>query len=519
MMHFSMKTKVTQLLINKILQEQNKPIKYLIFAGGGAKGGVYSGVNKALIEYGILDGIDSISGSSIGSIEACLLACGTSKEQYYEISKNVNSQSLFGDQYFINQDGEPFVKLISSTINDNIYQYLNAHPQFLNSEKIKRIYEKVTSIVDISFEDLFNMQEIAPKKFKGLAITGMRKDNGKLQIFDYQNTPDLGIAKACRASISLPIIFKPYELYGVEYVDGGFKDLLPIKYFKDKDPEGRILAFAFGNNMKDWSNIAIYSTQSPITTYDLESSVVYPFSQYLSNIKGQEFIKNWENNYQVVRNNALNILPLGTAHIDVLSFEEAQEEAQYLYLKGFVQTSEYLKNHNLLSKDFDSNILDVKNLIVGICEEYLKKSYIESKINSLISCLNYIKNEFCGVEIYSPDMGSSQILRFAEDEYWNGKNSDEVLANFIKKTLTKKNGNLSIKTKLLIDLINILNDSYTPNRLKNQVISIIKSDKIDPNSETIDKDLIQLRFEPQDFIHFISENSQINNQIDLELLN
>jgi len=494
--------KINQALMNEILEAQKKPIKYLVFGGGGAKGGVYTGVNAALMDCKIFSGIDSISGSSIGSMNASFLATGISKDKYYSLSKITNSQGLLGDQYFINEDAKPMLAFISSTINDNILEYFNNHPKTLENNEIKKIQEKINNYKDINsenitFSDLYKLQQIAPETFKGLAITGTRRDNGDLQIFDYENSQDLSIAKACRASMSIPFIFQPYEIYGVEYVDGGIKDNRPIKYFKDKDQEGRTLTFTFGADISN--SKAIYSMVNPIATYSLVDS----FLQYFSGTGGQSVQANAEETYQTIRKYALELLILDTANISTLSSDRAQDESKYLYLKGYAQTMDYFRNHNLLPKDFDISILDVKNLIIGVYEEQLKKTYIGSIIDSAYEIITYVIYEVFHIDITGSDIEANKILDFATEEYWAGKKSDEVLEAFIKKSLTKKNGDLSIDTPLLGNLISTLNDPYTPTILKCQIISIIKSDKIE-------QDLIDLKFERQDFEKFIEQNSPEN---------
>jgi predicted acylesterase/phospholipase RssA len=495
--------KINQALMNEILEAQKKPIKYLVFGGGGAKGGVYTGVNAALMDCKIFSGIDSISGSSIGSMNASFLATGISRDKYYEICQTINLQSLSGDQYFINNDAKPMLALISSTINDNILEYLQTKPEMIKSKEIRKIYKKTLNHIDVTFIDLHYLQQVAPETFKGLAITAMRRVSGNLEIFDYENSPNLSIAEACCASMSIPVIFQPYKLYGVEYIDGGCKDNIPIKYFKDKDSEDRTLTFTFSADISN--SKAIYSMVNPIETYSLIPSLLL----YLSGTGGQSFQANAEETYQTIRKYALELLILGTANIDTLSCQEAEDGAEYLYVKGLTQLIEYLNNHDLLEKNFNLDKLYIQNLIIGVCERYLYKPYLKSKIDNLVSCVKYIRNEICPINTNNKDIGASEILLFAKNHYWDGKDANEVLINFIKKALTKEDGNLSINTKLLGNLISTLNDPYSPSILKGQVAFIIESEKIDPNSETIERDLIELTFEPQDFIKFSQDNQEI----------
>jgi hypothetical protein len=241
--------------------------------------------------------------------------------------------------------------------------------------------------------------------------------------------------------------------------------------------------------------------KNPIIIFGFSDYLTYTFLKYLSGTGGQEFQVYVEETYQTIRKYPLEQAIFNTTNISTLSFDKAQNEATYLYLTGYAQTMDYFRNHNLLPKDFDISILDVKNLIIGVYEEQLKKTYIGSIIDSAYEIITYVIYELFHIDITGPDIEANKILDFATEEYWAGKKSDEVLEAFIKKSLTKKNGDLSIDTPLLGNLISTLNDPYTPTILKCQIISIIKSDKIE---------LIDLKFERQDFEKFIEQNSPEN---------
>lgn len=113
-------------------------------------------------------------------------------------------------------------------------------------------------------------------QYKDLVITATQQETSELTIFNSFDTPNIEIALACRASASIPIVFEPVEIDGKKYVDGGYRDNTPTKYFKGNEPEfdtkevtdnmeeitlakkqGRTLAMAFGSGMEADSNIAI----------------------------------------------------------------------------------------------------------------------------------------------------------------------------------------------------------------------------------------------------------------------
>ena len=86
----------------------------------------------------------------------------------------------------------------------------------------------------ICFKDLATMHFLDPQKFKDLHITAVQKNTGDLIIFNAADSPDVEIALACRASASIPRVFKAVEINGVQYVDGGFRDNTPYQAFNKK---------------------------------------------------------------------------------------------------------------------------------------------------------------------------------------------------------------------------------------------------------------------------------------------
>jgi predicted acylesterase/phospholipase RssA len=498
----------------------------LIFSGGGAKGSAYIGACYALMDNGIIKGIDSISGSSVGAFNAIFIAIGTSKENYYklfsELSENI--LNLIGDQYFVNKDLNKLSKFISYKINDNISQYFKAHPEILKSNEVKKIQEKIDNSLDINFRDLATLRQIDPETFKGLAIAAMEKDSGKLQIFDYKNNPDTPIVKACIASMSLIPILESCEINGIEYIDGGLKDILPIKYFQEQDPNARILGFDIATG--DCCDIAINSMKNPILTYSNFEYFFYNFLQYFYSIGCQSFKDNFEDTYQIAREYSLSLLNLDSGTLSTLSFEEVKNQSKFLLLKSYNQTLEYLHNHNLV-KDISSYHLNEKNFIIEVYKRKIDgmyRDYVKETIKPIIETLSigsyftdFIANMFEPiVKILWPildtnNLGekSNEILDFAEQKYWKNKDSNEVLTDFIKKILTEPNGNLSINNLNLSHLIDQANDASTPINLKWEIANILNIDRIDSNSKNIRKDLIELIFEPQDFVKFSQNNQEV----------
>ena len=266
--------------------------------------------------------------------------------------------------------------------------------------------------------------------------------------------------------------------------------------------------------------------KNPILTYSNFEYFFYNFLQYFYSIGCQSFKDNFEDTYQIAREYSLSLLNLDSGTLSTLSFEEVKNQSKFLLLKSYNQTLEYLHNHNLV-KDISSYHLNEKNFIIEVYKRKIDgmyRDYVKETIKPIIETLSigsyftdFIANMFEPiVKILWPildtnNLGekSNEILDFAEQKYWKNKDSNEVLTDFIKKILTEPNGNLSINNLNLSHLIDQANDASTPINLKWEIANILNIDRIDSNSKNIRKDLIELIFEPQDFVKFSQNNQEV----------
>ncbi|MDD2961756.1 MAG: patatin-like phospholipase family protein [Muribaculaceae bacterium] len=167
----------------EIALESEKEYEYgLALSGGGARGFAHVGVLKALEERGINPGI--ISGVSAGSVVAVLYSAGFKPDDILKV--------------FANHKFSDFAEL--SVPKDG----------FFKIEKFNKILKKALPVENI--EDL-----IIPTLISATDI-----DHGCTTIFR-----DGPIVERVAASCSIPIIFKPVKINGINYVDGGVLRNLP----------------------------------------------------------------------------------------------------------------------------------------------------------------------------------------------------------------------------------------------------------------------------------------------------
>lgn len=164
---------------------KNKKTVSLVLGSGGARGYSHIGVIKELVKNGYE--IKSIAGSSIGALIGGLYAAGKLDE--YE-------------EWILTFDIFDILKLVDFSFTRS---------GMINGDKV---FNKIEEMIgDIKIEDL-------PISFTATAT-------------DIRNRKELWIQKgslkdAIRASISIPTVFTPTILNGVELFDGGILNPLPI---------------------------------------------------------------------------------------------------------------------------------------------------------------------------------------------------------------------------------------------------------------------------------------------------
>ena len=282
--HTALQSYVINLIALEIALTNNPP-KYgiypydtLVYNGGGPKGIAFVGTNKQLKIEGILRGVKRVAGTSAGAITATLLAIGCTPEELSEIL-NKTDLSKFLD-HSLSKASPSSVwgwvrKQISSAPNliktfQNFQKIFSAAKQvasdptasfthlkklaglsngFCEGEEFRKWIEdiifKKTGIAHCTFGELRNLVITKDPTFKHLHVfvTDLTK-RAVLQIDSESGKwDDYIISDAVRASMSIPVVFKPHELHRKDtnglrvripdtfYVDGGLLANFPIDAF------------------------------------------------------------------------------------------------------------------------------------------------------------------------------------------------------------------------------------------------------------------------------------------------
>lgn len=196
----------------------------LALSGGGLRGAAHLGVIKALMNNGIKP--DFISGTSSGSVAAALYATGQ------------NFSALSIDERFTAKGIEKFLDwecgalgMMWAAINFPFFRRFKLPMGVIKGSKIEEGLKLLTS--GKGFDDTeLPLAVIAAdlKTGKGVIFTsqGMSGDYPK----DTDVIIDAKISEACRASISIPGIFKPKSFKNRLLIDGGVRDNVPVEILK-----------------------------------------------------------------------------------------------------------------------------------------------------------------------------------------------------------------------------------------------------------------------------------------------
>ena len=174
--------------------KRSKPRIGLALSSGGAKGLAHIGVIQVLEEHGIE--VSVIAGTSIGAYVGAMWASGLDGKELEDLAAEMKtSRDLL-------------------TLVDPI---LPPRRGFVRGAKIESRLRD--TLGDTTFEDLE----------KSLSVVATELDGYRRVIFE---TGD--VASAVRASLAIPGILEPAVREGVEYMDGGVSDPLPVDVLLDK---------------------------------------------------------------------------------------------------------------------------------------------------------------------------------------------------------------------------------------------------------------------------------------------
>ncbi|HNC97772.1 MAG TPA: patatin-like phospholipase family protein, partial [Myxococcota bacterium] len=257
-------------------------VERITFSGGGGKGAALPGAVRALERSGVLKDLKEISGASVGSMTAAMVAVGVTAEEFEEMGNDPSVAAqikegknmvevLFGGGL----DGLGLENLVRAKASDCLRKRLSEHIEAQESSgaevepEVHRIFNRLADgKKGPTFGELRILSKIIPA-VKEVAISGsyvaeldgatkrpLPQAKPQLVMFNADTEPDMEIALAVHASAALPPVFKSVDLQlssgiWVRFQDGGVLNNAPaaetlgVERNLDPLPESGGMTFVF----------------------------------------------------------------------------------------------------------------------------------------------------------------------------------------------------------------------------------------------------------------------------------
>ena len=195
-------------------------------------------------------------------------------------------------------------------LNIDIEKIEKAFYKMVENEEIKLItYDKLLNLfhdkgiqdVSLYFDALFESFEdyikqltfldISKQYGKNLHILALNVHTGTITLFNTDNTPNVNVLKAIKASSSVPIVSTPVEIDGYLYCDGCVTDNTILQFFSDI-PNNQILSIIHKFN----STVKVYEKGYNLTNTEYYMNLMkiyYRKQNYIStssNIKDNTLV-------------------------------------------------------------------------------------------------------------------------------------------------------------------------------------------------------------------------------------
>lgn len=257
------------------------PVRAITFAGGGGKGAALPGAVRALQESGTLKDVTEVSGASVGSMTAALVAAGCSADEFAEFANDPRlaegikeGRSMVGALVHGGLTGEGMRGLMRAKLDDTlrkrITEYLEQTSQAGGQPDpgVLALLSRLSSnAAGPTFGDLRQLAKTIPT-VKELSVSAtymceldskgepVAQDKPQLVMFTASTEPALEVAIAVQASAALPPVFKPVDIklssgITARFQDGGVLNNVPsadsvgAKRDLDPMPESGSINFVF----------------------------------------------------------------------------------------------------------------------------------------------------------------------------------------------------------------------------------------------------------------------------------
>lgn len=299
----------------------------LVLAGGGMKGAYQVGVWKALKEMNIK--VKGIVGASIGAINGALMI-QDDLEAMEELYSNIKLEDIMKLNRKINSEKNIF----------DIVNIVNIAADFTEQKGIDNT--PLREVID----KYVNIEKLYESNIDFGLITYSVKNKKALELFKSQ-MPKEKVKDYLMASSCFPI-FKPQDIDGEEYYDGGFYDNVPINMLIEQGYENIIVADVYGPGI---------------------SKKMISKDAYIKVISPRESLGGmFEFNREKIKTN----IQLG--YLDTLkSFNKLQGHIYYFRAEEFTKMLEIFNLQTIYGLEYAAEIYKMDKYKIYTFEEFLKE--------------------------------------------------------------------------------------------------------------------------------------------------
>ncbi|MCL4425163.1 MAG: patatin-like phospholipase family protein [Firmicutes bacterium] len=204
----------------------------LALGGGSIRGAAHIGVLKVFREEGIP--VDLIAGTSIGALVGGLYALGWTPEAMQDVALRLSRYDLFDPGL---NPLSTFALLLKSFRGGRSNRLMSLVPPprgLIEGRKLERLLRRWTGLA--SMEDLELPAALMATELKsGRPVIFTSQDLGdkiRAQIPEAIILAGVPLSWAIRASSAIPGTFYPLEIQGLQLVDGGVTDNVPVEVLR-----------------------------------------------------------------------------------------------------------------------------------------------------------------------------------------------------------------------------------------------------------------------------------------------
>lgn len=299
-------------------------ITHLVLSGGGMRGVMFIGALRYLYIENLHKDITHIAGTSIGSIIGLAIALKLDINEMEDIIMKGNQ-----DTKLCNIPYKNCIKIVTECGLSDVHIFSNYLKEFI---KIK--YPDIEENITFSY--------LAKRFGINFYVSTTNIYTCKNKIFSLETTPDVCVFKACSASMTIPMLFKPIKINDDYYYDGGFTNNFPINIFNNV-PDDYILGMILYKAYYDKEMPDEQMHRPKISFMFLLKQLVHLYEKIRTRVALGELIDVNKAEYYYIPDNIPDI-PMMNIEINKkgLRLKLPEELSNKMIYAGFKSMSEYI---------------------------------------------------------------------------------------------------------------------------------------------------------------------------------